>query len=237
MAELNADYRARVVVDTASTPWSSSPARGVWRKRLEHIGSAERGRVTSLVRYEAGSRFPSHEHPDGEEILVLDGVFSDERGDFPAGTYMLNPEGFSHAPFSETGCTLFVKLRQHPGMERAPVLVDTRSAEWRPLGIDGVESLELYRSSDHPEKIRLRRLAPRTSAPKLDLPEGEEIFVISGELEDELGRYPKGTWLRMPAGSSHRPRSLGGCLLYVKSGGFPVHHARVIEPAAFSMRR
>ena len=49
---------------------------------------------------------------------MLDGVFSDEHGDWPAGSYLLNPEGFRHAPFSREGCLLFVKLRQFPGLDR-----------------------------------------------------------------------------------------------------------------------
>ena len=64
-----------------------------------------------MVRFDPGARFPRHAHPDGEEILVLDGVFSDETGDYPAGSHLLNPDGTSHAPWSGLGCTLFVKLR------------------------------------------------------------------------------------------------------------------------------
>src|SRR3546814_12653849 len=73
----------------------------------------------------------AHGHPQGEGILVLDGVFSDEHGDYPAGTFLLNPAGFRHAPFSEDGCILFVKLCQFPGEGREHLAIDTTSAEWR----------------------------------------------------------------------------------------------------------
>ena len=109
---INADFSKRVVVHTAGVDWQASPSPSVWRKRLDLAGAAEASRVTSVVRYDPDSAFPEHPHPDGEEILVLDGVFSDGHGDYPAGSYLLNPEGFSHAPFSQNGCTLFVKLRQ-----------------------------------------------------------------------------------------------------------------------------
>lgn len=109
---INGDLSRRVSVDTERLPWTPSPSGSVWRKRVHRVGPAESGQVTSIVRYEAGSRFPAHDHPEGEEILVLDGVFSDDHGDWPAGTYLLNPEGFRHAPFSREGCVLFVKLRQ-----------------------------------------------------------------------------------------------------------------------------
>ena len=100
--------------------WAPSPSGTVWRKRVHLVGPPESGQVTSVVRYEPQSRFPAHDHPEGEEILVLEGVFSDEHGDWPAGTYLLNPEGFRHAPFSEPGCVLFVKLRPVSRPRTAP---------------------------------------------------------------------------------------------------------------------
>ena len=104
-----------VVRRTADMDWQPSPGAGVWRKRLEPDGAVEAGQVTSVVRFDPGARFPRHAHPDGEEILVLDGVFSDETGDYPAGSHLLNPDGTSHAPWSGPGCTLFVVLEDGPG--------------------------------------------------------------------------------------------------------------------------
>lgn len=108
---LNMDFAKKVVVRSAEEQWQASPAVGVERKLLERE-EAERGRATSIVRYAAGAAFNTHEHPLGEEIFVLEGVFSDENGDYPAGTYIRNPPGSHHAPFSREGCTLFVKLHQ-----------------------------------------------------------------------------------------------------------------------------
>ena len=217
MAELNADLGQRVVIDTASMDWQDSPSPNVQRKRLDLIGPPEAGRVTSVVRYRPGSRFPAHPHPDGEEILVLDGVFADERGRYPAGTYLLNPDGFSHAPFSEEGCDLFVKLRQYPGTGRRHVAVDTGQADWQDGG-PGRRVLPLYGEAGYPESTRLVRLAPGTRLPPHDHPGGEEVFVLEGGFEDEFGRYGQGHWLRMPAGSRHRVSSGQGCLMYVKTG-------------------
>ena len=217
MAELNADLSRRVVARTASMDWQESPSPNVLRKRLDLIGPPEAGRVTSVVQYKPGSRFPSHPHPDGEEILVLDGVFCDEHGRYPAGTYLLNPEGYSHAPFSDEGCVLFVKLRQYPGTDRRQITIDTNSAEWEDGG-PGREILRLYGEEDYPESIRLVRLAPGTTVPAHEHPGGEEVFVIEGGLADESGRYGAGDWLRMPSGSSHTVSSEQGCLMYVKVG-------------------
>ena len=111
LADVNADLGRRVVVDTALMAWEQSPSGTVWRKPL-YRSRGEYGPVTSLVRYARGGAFPGHAHPEKEDILVLDGVFSDEHGDYPAGTFLMNPHGSRHAPRSQTGCTLFVRLRR-----------------------------------------------------------------------------------------------------------------------------
>jgi anti-sigma factor ChrR (cupin superfamily) len=218
MAEVNSDFSKAVVLRTASMPWQPSPAAGVWRKRLELRGAAESGRVTSIVRYDPGSRFPPHEHPDGEEILVLDGIFSDEHGTYPAGTYLLNPQGYRHAPRTRDGCVLFVKLRQYPGNDRDHRAVDSHSATWQKSEPPGREVLGLYEDAAHRECMRLVRLAPGTRVATHDHPGGEEVYVISGTLADAQGTYEQGTWLRFPDASRHQPYSDEGCTLYVKTG-------------------
>ena len=219
--DLNGDFSKPVVIDTAAMEWQPSPGPGVWRKRLELSGGAESGRVTSIVRYDPGSRFPSHPHPDGEEILVLEGTFADEHGTYPAGTYLLNPEGFSHAPRSDEGCVLLVKLRQYPGVDRGHRVVDSHSADWHPGDAPGREVLPLYADAGHLEKMRLVRLGPGTMVPEHDHPGGEEVYVIDGEIADGDGTYGQGSWMRFPDGSRHQPYSDKGCTLYVKVGHLP----------------
>lgn len=70
---------------------------------------SRQARATSLVRYQPGSHFSAHEHGGGEEILVLDGVFEDEHGYYPAGSYLRNPPGSRHTPGSTEGCVIFVR--------------------------------------------------------------------------------------------------------------------------------
>lgn len=221
MVELNSDFSTTVVMRTADMQWQASPGAGVWRKRLELLGAAESGRVTSIVRYVPGSRFAHHAHPDGEEILVLEGTFADEHGSYPAGTYLLNPDGFRHAPRSEEGCLLLVKLRQYPGSDRGHRVVDSSHAAWQPSEPPGREVLTLYDEPGHPESMRLVRLAPGTRVTEHDHPGGEEVYVISGSLADAEGTYEQGTWLRFPDGSRHQPFSDEGCTLYVKTGHLP----------------
>lgn len=82
---LNGDLSRRVAVDTARMEWTASPSGTVWRKRVHLVGPPESGQVTSVVRYEPDSSFPAHDHPQGEEIYVIEGVFSDEHGDWQIG--------------------------------------------------------------------------------------------------------------------------------------------------------
>lgn len=218
---LNNDFSKRVVVRTESMAWQPSPSPSVWRKRLDLAGDAEASRVTSVVRYDARSRFHQHPHPDGEEILVLSGVFSDEHGDYPAGSYLLNPEGFSHAPFSDEGCVLFVKLRQYRGLDRAQIKVDTGARAFMPASASGVQSLPLYSEPVHPEQMSIKRLQPGGVLPAETHLGGAEIFLLEGQLEVERDRYDKGTWLRFPAGPRPALTSRQGCRFYFKCDHLP----------------
>jgi anti-sigma factor ChrR (cupin superfamily) len=214
---LNTDFTQRVVMRTAEMDWQASPSPTVWRKRLDLI-DGEYGRVTSVVRYAAESSFHIHGHPAGEEILVLDGVFSDEHGDYPAGSYLLNPKGFRHTPFSREGCVLFVKLFQYAGDDRSHIAIDTEAEPWTSGGQSGLEVLPLYSELDWPETMCLERLAPDTALPSEVCRGGKEIFVLEGQLEDDDGSYPTGAWLRLPPDSDQAPRSAAGCIYYVKRG-------------------
>jgi len=213
---LNHDFRLRVVQHAADATWTPSPLPGVDRRMLDRVGD-EVARATSIVRYAAGSRFDAHGHPGGEEILVLDGVFSDEHGDYPAGTYLRNPPGSRHAPFSAGGCTLFVKLWQFAPDDRTPVRIDTRSAAFRPGLVPGLTVLPLHEHNGI--STALVRWAPQTQFNMHMHPGGEEILVLEGVFRDEDGEYPAGSWLRNPRWSRHTPYTgAEGALIYVKVG-------------------
>jgi anti-sigma factor ChrR (cupin superfamily) len=217
LRSINGDMRTRACMNTATMDWQPSPSGSVWRKRVHLVGEPESGQVTSLVRYEPGATFPVHDHPDGEEILVLEGVFSDEHGDWPAGTFLLNPEGFRHAPFSREGCRLFVKLRQYGGAGRVHVAVQTADLPWRSSARPGVSEKRLYESPA--DEMRLERWQPGAAPGQARYRRGVEILVLGGRLQDEVAVYEEGSWLRVPPGASHTPASPDGCELYVKEGG------------------
>ena len=150
---------------------------------------------------------------------MLEGVFSDEYGDWPAGTFLLNPEGFEHEPFSRPGCVLFVKLRQYPGRQRRHVVVDTSAQAWEPTANVGIARKMLYEQSGFSDVICLERWESGTEPGTVRYVHGAELFVLEGALADEEGSYRAGCWLRFPVGSKHRPRSTEGCILYAKRGG------------------
>jgi anti-sigma factor ChrR (cupin superfamily) len=213
--KLHTDFKIKVTVNTESVPWAASPVKDVDRKMLERDG-AEVARATSLVRYAPNSRFTTHQHDLGEEFFVLDGVFQDELGQYPAGTYVKNPTGSSHTPFTETGCTLFVKLRYQDPSDDERVVIDTELAAWHQGLVPGLTVMPL--STFVTTNTALVRWAPGTYFNPHRHFGGEEIFVVDGVFEDEHGRYPKGYWLRSPHMSVHKPFSVEGCTILVKTG-------------------
>jgi anti-sigma factor ChrR (cupin superfamily) len=217
--KLNSDLSQRVVVEPSSLQWVDSPATGIQRQLLERDGD-EVARATSIVRYAPGSAFENHKHDLGEEILVLDGEFSDESGTFGPGTYIKNPPGSSHAPSSATGCTLFVKLRHLDLADSQRTVVDTRNGPWFPGLVPGLSVMPL--SEFDTQHTALVRWAPGTRFNSHRHYGGEEIYVLEGVFEDESGSYPTGTWMRSPHLSAHRPFSNTGCTILVKTGHLPV---------------
>ena len=211
---LNMNFSQKVVIETAGQDWVASPMPGVWRKPLARE-DAEQGHATSIVRYDPGSQFSAHDHPKGEEILVLDGVFSDETGDYPAGTYFRNPEGFRHAPFSKEGCLLLVKLHQFQADDTEHIVIDTCSEPFRP-GSGNLQVLPLHQHES--EQVALVRWPAGEHFQAHTHFGGEEIYVISGEFIDEYGRYPQGTWIRSPHLSKHFPFVEQETLIWVKVG-------------------
>ena len=211
---LNMNFSKRVVIDTHAMAWQASPAKGVLRKPLARE-NRESGHATSIVRYEAGASFSRHEHPLGEEIIVLEGVFSDETGDYKAGTYFRNPPGSSHAPFSEKGCVLFVKLCQFQEGDLQHVRINWHESDW----VQGQGELEVMPLHEykHEHTALVKWPANENFQPHKHFG-GEEIFVLSGVFCDEHAEYPRGTCLRSPHMSEHHPYVREQTIIWVKTG-------------------
>lgn len=215
---INADRRALAAVDGRALPWIHSPESGVDRRMLERIGD-EVALATTLVRYAPGSHFPPHVHERGEEFLVLQGTFSDESGDFVSGTYVRNPPGSRHAPFSREGCVILVKLRQMLGDEPEAVRVSPAQRRWLPTEDAGVSRARLY--SNARTVVFLLRLEPGAELPAHASPGGEECFVIEGAVQllphatSTLGAW---SWRRSAEARQPGMRSADGALVWIKRG-------------------
>ena len=215
---LNADFTQRVVIRPDDYEWRDSPASGVRRMMLDRIGD-EVARATTIVEFAPGSYFDAHTHDGGEEYFVLDGVFSDESGDYPEGHYVRNPIGTAHKPHTKDGARIFVKLHQFEDADTDQKAIDTKAAEFMPGSVPGLTVLPLHQHGT--ENVALVRWAPGTQFTAHRHWGGEEIFVLEGTFQDEHGDYPAGTWLRSPHLSEHTPFSDDGCLILVKTGHLP----------------
>jgi anti-sigma factor ChrR (cupin superfamily) len=210
------DLSERIVLHTDRLEWQPSPIQGVERQMLDRVGE-EVARATSVVRYAPNTEFTPHSHDSGEEILVLDGCFSDERGDYPAGMYLRNPPGSQHAPYSTDGCTLFVKLRQFAQTDNQELRLNTKASDWYPGLVPGLSVMPLHEHDG--VSTALVRWAPNTVFNPHVHPGGEEIYVLDGVFHDEFGAYAKGSWIRSPRYSKHAPFTKEeGSLIYVKVG-------------------
>jgi anti-sigma factor ChrR (cupin superfamily) len=185
---------------------------------LENNGAGG-GRVTSIVRIDAGAEFDSQTHSIGSEILVLEGTFCDAFGSYGPGAYLKNPPSASRALFSEAGCMLFVKRGHLAAEDNERVVIHTREVPWYPGMVDGLTVLPLSEfGSAHTAMVRW---APGTQFNPHRHYGGEEIFVMEGVFSDEHGNYPEGSWIRSPHLSQHTPFSKEGCVILVKTGHLP----------------
>jgi len=210
---IRADLDKTEFVSSEEFIWHPSPLAGVERVLLDRVGD-EVAVATSLVRYARGASFDPHKHALGEEFIVLEGVFSDEHADYPAGSYIRNPPGTGHTPHSDPGCVIFVKLRQFDETDLTPVVAQM------PLQTDVAESRqhELYQYND--EQVSY-----------VEVPAGQrfafaasyyvrELLIISGELDwqqEETRRLGPWSWIRMAPGQPLRINAVTPCVLFSKT--------------------
>lgn len=197
--QINTDFSRRVAVHAGRMDWVPSPAGGVDRRMLDRIGG-EVARATTIVRFAPGSAFDAHTHGGGEEFLVLDGVFQDEHGDFPAGSYIRNPPTSHHTPASAPGCTIFVKLWQMDKDDRTQIRIAPEDQVLSPER-DGVSAMVLHK--DATEEVRLEHWAPNTAL-DLDASDGLEVLVLDGTFHEGDEAFTAQSWLRLPKDSRTR---------------------------------
>lgn len=224
--EINSDFTKRIVITPDDYQWTQSPMPGVERMMLDRIGD-EVARATTIVRYAPNSTFSAHNHDGGEEFFILEGTFSDEHGERPAGTYIRNPIGTSHTPkIGKDGATIFVKLHQVYKDDDAQLSIDTTKEEWLTGVIPGLSMMPLHAFKD--EHVALMQWAPNLQLHERQVTgeeEVQEILVLKGTFHDEHGSYPTGSWLRLPPATEYTPYTKAdGATIYIKAYKAPTEY-------------
>ncbi|MBO1519377.1 cupin domain-containing protein [Oceanisphaera pacifica] len=211
---LNMNFNQSIAIHNQADNWQASPANGVWRYPLERE-QAESGHVTSLVRFDANSYFPEHLHPLGEEFWVLEGTFSDESGDYPAGSYVRNPPGSRHRSFTRDGCMIFVKLNQFSAQDNQWVKVLPESSQWQ-RSLQGYQCLPLH-SFDGVHTCVLH-FTQAGVLPVDGYKNGLEILVLAGSVTEGDKTYPRLSWLRFAPSNRPHLQLAPHTQLWVRSG-------------------
>lgn len=211
----------------ASMPWVDSPVEGVQRRMLDRIGN-EVARATTVVRYAPGSKFTTHTHGGGEEFIVLEGVFQDEYGDYPVGSYIRNPPTTRHTPGSAPGCIIFVKLWQFEMQDRTHVIVDMNKmgkiGDPTRLGVAVTPLFENER-----ETVQLEHWQPNADV-HLTYPDGAELLVLAGIFTDASDHMSAMSWMRLPPGGLLAAKAgSGGARVWIKQ-----RHLRLVSPPIIS---
>lgn len=215
--EINADLNQSAHLSASNFVWHPSPLSGVERVMLDRVGD-EVAVATSIVRYAPVSAFDPHQHALGEEFIVLEGVFSDEHGDFPAGSYVRNPPGTGHTPHSDEGCVIWVKLRQFADDDLQPLVAEIDANA--PAGV--VQTLHEYAD----EVVSYVRIAAGERFAFDASFFTRELLVLEGQLtwqQAETYTLDKWSWIRMHSGQPLRVNVLTDCLVFTKTR--PVYRA------------
>ena len=213
MPRVRADFSQTALQRADEQQWVASPQAGVERVMLDRVGD-EVAVATSFVRYAPDSTFPDHDHALGEEFIVLAGEFGDEHGRYPAGSYIRNPPGTHHAPFSEPGCLIWVKLRQFDEADQRQCVLSLDS----PIPTKGWGARELHRHGDEVAQEVVAAAAAEIFLPAT--PQVQELLVVDGEVrwgDEVLGAM---SWIRVPAEEPLAFTALAPCRLFTKTRPF-----------------
>lgn len=214
--KIAADFSKREIVNSSTLPWVASPMAGVDRRALDRVGD-EVARATTVVRYAPGSKFSAHVHTGGEEFIVLEGVFQDEHGDFPVGSYIRNPPQSSHTPSSKDGCIIMVKLWQFQPEDRTHVRLQMNAMGKVAIPNEaGVQITPLYK--DHIEEVSLLHFDGNA---KLSFTPtgGTELFVLEGDITEQQDQLIEHSWARLPIKHSVKiTAGNNGAKVWIKTG-------------------
>lgn len=209
----NADFHQTAWQQAEDHEWVPSPLAGVERILLDRRGD-EVAVATSIVRYAPGASFDPHKHTLGEEFIVLEGEFGDEAGRYPVGTYVRNPPGSGHKPFSDPGCVIFVKLRQFAEQDLRQCVLPINFET--PASGHEIDTLHEHDG----EVVNIVRVA---AGERVALPadyHARELFVLAGEVTwqtDETRLLKPRSWCRMEPGHPLRVVAQTPAVLFAKT--------------------
>ena len=223
--KINSDLTLRANLNINNLTWEESSSVGVQRLRLEAEGDIPPvERVTTIVRFAPESAFSGHVHGGGEEFLVLEGTFSDQHADYPKGYYVRNPKGTGHAPHSDEGCTILVKLWQMHPDDKKQLAINTHDENlWTKDDIFG-DVLPLF-EADY-ESVCMMHWSRGMKLSNLIFDAGVEYYIIHGRFYDDESSYTEGSWLRLPVGSKQNITVTEDCLVLRKTG-------HLLEPVSY----
>lgn len=208
--DIRADLAEPACVRAADWQWVNSPQAGVRRVMLDRVGE-EVAVATSFVRYDPESRFPGHTHALGEEFIVLEGEFGDEHGRYPPGSYVRNPPGSRHVPFSDPGCLLWVKLRQFQPDD----LTELRTRLDLAIPTEGSAMRLLHRHGEEEVGEITAAAGERIERPPADV--CQEVLVLAGEVKAGNRVIDRFGWLRVAPHTGLTLEVLTPCRLFWKT--------------------
>jgi hypothetical protein len=176
---------------------------------------------TSLLRVAAGADLKSITESADLEIVLLGGQLMISGEPMGAGDYARLPRQAPKTLGTPSGCTLFLKAGEFSGGDEQVILLHPAETPWQ-AGHGNLRVKGLHEHLGHHSAL-VRWPAGERFVPHQHFG-GEEILVLSGTFEDEHGRYPQGTWMQSPHGSSHHPFVREETLIFVKTGHLPELH-------------
>lgn len=192
---INYDIGKKAVVHGNRAKWRRNPD-GMSESLYFDLVNGEKPVATLLTRLRKRALLPAEVLSGGKEMLVLEGDFQDERGDYPIGSYMRFPPGSKQESYSDSGGLLFVKTWQFSRRDRTYVNIDAygqakKTYRTRP----GVQIQQLY--GDCREDVRIEHWDANHHI-EVKQCNGLEVLVLSGSCFEPSTGYEKYSWVRMP---------------------------------------
>jgi len=196
---VNDDIGKKVIVHPRNKQWSQEQ-EGVCETLYLDLVDKVKPVATKLVRISPSSILTPEIIGGGKEVFVLEGTFQDQRGNYPAGSYVRFPPGTIQESFSDSGCLLFVKTWQFAPTDRREVNIDTFSVPVnRPGGRPGVGVQHLF--GDNREDVRIEHWESNHHL-VINQCNGLEVLVLGGEFFEPSTSYKPGSWVRLPPGQA-----------------------------------